>query len=88
MMYYYYERDRAQLAANTIATARAMTNSLDLQLGGVQASLATLATSRMLLFGGGTTWDRGAHRPHGVQPVNAACAPAGCPPHHRRSFSG
>jgi PAS domain S-box-containing protein len=45
---YYYEQDRAQLAASTISTARAMTNALDLQLSGIQASMASLATSRLL----------------------------------------
>ena len=51
LLNHYYERDRATLAKSTIATARALTSALDLQLGSVQSSLTALATSNMLRSG-------------------------------------
>ena len=51
LLTYDYEQDRKKLTVNTIATARALVSALDLQLGGIQASLTTLATSRMLRSG-------------------------------------
>lgn len=42
---YNYQRERARLVRDSIATARAMTSAMDRELAGVQAALFALATS-------------------------------------------
>jgi diguanylate cyclase (GGDEF)-like protein len=45
---YNYQRERARLVRDSIATARAMTSAMDRELAGVQSTLSALATSPSL----------------------------------------
>ena len=60
LIYYSYTHDLAQLKSNTISTARALDSAIDQHVIGVQAAVATLATSELLYAGNLAEFDKRA----------------------------
>jgi PAS domain S-box-containing protein len=67
---YDYQQERAQLKANTVATARAIGFQLDYRIAEVQSGLTALATSRLLRLSDLSYFDQQAREVRAAQPIS------------------
>lgn len=67
---YDYQQQRAQLKANTVATARAIGFQLDYRIAEVQSGLTALATSRLLRLSDLSYFDQQAREVRAAQPIS------------------